>query len=45
MMTFKPDEFLGNAMERIPWHEKFDGEQAIQKLVHEYVVQESSLFA
>ncbi|XP_008809225.1 WD repeat-containing protein 11 isoform X2 [Phoenix dactylifera] len=36
-MAFKPEELQGNANERIPWHEKLDGEEAIQKRVHELV--------
>ncbi|KAG1346198.1 hypothetical protein COCNU_06G000270 [Cocos nucifera] len=36
-MAFKQVELWGNANERIPWHEKLDGEEAIQKRVHELV--------
>lgn len=35
LMAFKKEELLGNANERIPWHENLDGEEAIQKRVHE----------
>lgn len=37
LMAFKQEELWGNACERIPWHEKLDGEEAIQKRVHELV--------
>lgn len=34
-MAFRQEELWGNANVRIPWHEKLDGEEAIQKRVHE----------
>ncbi|RWR73368.1 WD repeat-containing protein 11 [Cinnamomum micranthum f. kanehirae] len=37
LMAFKKEELLGNANERILWHENLDGEEAIQKRVHELV--------
>ncbi|XP_050214710.1 uncharacterized protein LOC126665824 isoform X3 [Mercurialis annua] len=36
-MAFKQEELWDNANERIPWHEKLDGEEAIQNHVHELV--------
>eukprot|EP00268_Persea_americana_P037911 TRINITY_DN3759_c0_g1_i6.p1 TRINITY_DN3759_c0_g1~~TRINITY_DN3759_c0_g1_i6.p1 ORF type:complete len:475 (+),score=99.50 TRINITY_DN3759_c0_g1_i6:398-1822(+) len=36
-MAFKQEELWGSANERIPWHENLDGEEAIQKRVHELV--------
>ncbi|PKA64675.1 hypothetical protein AXF42_Ash007422 [Apostasia shenzhenica] len=36
-MAFKQEELWENANERIPWHEKLDGEDAIQKQVHELI--------
>ncbi|KAL6006260.1 hypothetical protein ACLOJK_040306 [Asimina triloba] len=37
LMAFEQDDLWENASERIPWHEKLDGEEAIQKRVHELV--------
>lgn len=37
LMAFKQEELWENANERIPWHEKLDGEEAIQKRVHELI--------
>ncbi|ONK76641.1 uncharacterized protein A4U43_C03F30450 [Asparagus officinalis] len=37
LMSFKQEELWENANERIPWHEKLDGEEAIQKRVHELI--------
>ncbi|WOK98641.1 WD repeat-containing protein 11 isoform X2 [Canna indica] len=37
MMAFKQEDLWGNANERISWHAKLDGEEAIQKRVHELV--------
>ncbi|KAF3790619.1 WD repeat-containing protein 11 [Nymphaea thermarum] len=34
-MAFEQCDIHARASERIPWHEKFDGEDAIQKRVHE----------
>ncbi|XP_015579668.2 WD repeat-containing protein 11 isoform X1 [Ricinus communis] len=36
-MAFKQEELWENANERIPWHEKLEGEEAIQNRVHELV--------
>ncbi|KAJ3671195.1 hypothetical protein LUZ60_008621 [Juncus effusus] len=36
-MVFKKEELWSNANERISWHDKLDGEEAIQKRVHELV--------
>ncbi|CAL5060395.1 unnamed protein product [Urochloa decumbens] len=36
-MAFKQDQLWFNANERIPWHGKLDGEEAVQKRVHELV--------
>ncbi|CAM0947089.1 unnamed protein product [Alopecurus aequalis] len=36
-MAFKQDQLWFNANERIPWHEKLDGEDALQKRIHELV--------
>lgn len=35
LMAFKQEELWGSANERIPWHENLDGDEAIQKRVHE----------
>ncbi|XP_071693152.1 uncharacterized protein [Rutidosis leptorrhynchoides] len=37
MMAFEQQELWENASERITWHEKLEGEQAIQNRVHEFV--------
>lgn len=37
LLAFDQDELWRNANERIPWHENLDGEEAIQKRVHELV--------
>ncbi|XP_058074403.1 uncharacterized protein LOC131223110 isoform X2 [Magnolia sinica] len=37
LMAFKQEELWESASERIPWHEKLEGEEAIQKRVHELV--------
>ncbi|XP_020597443.1 WD repeat-containing protein 11-like isoform X2 [Phalaenopsis equestris] len=37
LMAFKQQELRANANERILWHEKLDGEEAIQKHVHELI--------
>jgi len=37
MMSFKQEELWQMANERIPWHDRLDGEEAIQKRVHEWV--------
>ncbi|OUZ99877.1 hypothetical protein BVC80_9067g66 [Macleaya cordata] len=37
LMAFEQEELWENANERIPWHEKLDGEEAIQNRVHELV--------
>ncbi|XP_006646857.2 WD repeat-containing protein 11-like [Oryza brachyantha] len=36
-MAFKQEQLWFNANERIPWHDKLDGEEALQKCVHELV--------
>ncbi|WCJ30032.1 Transducin family protein / WD-40 repeat family protein [Euphorbia peplus] len=36
-MAFRQEELWASASERIPWHEKLDGEEAIQNRVHELV--------
>ncbi|WVZ77962.1 hypothetical protein U9M48_025749 [Paspalum notatum var. saurae] len=36
-MAFKQEQLWFNANERIPWHDKLDGEEALQKRVHELV--------
>ncbi|KAK1614663.1 hypothetical protein QYE76_020180 [Lolium multiflorum] len=36
-MAFKQDQLWFNANERIPWHDKLDGEDALQKRIHELV--------
>ncbi|KAL5547799.1 hypothetical protein UlMin_003030 [Ulmus minor] len=36
-MAFEQEELWANASERIPWHEKLEGEDAIQNRVHELV--------
>ncbi|KAH9761734.1 transducin family protein / WD-40 repeat family protein [Citrus sinensis] len=38
LMAFEQEELWETAAERITWHEKLEGEQAIQNRVHEYVV-------
>lgn len=35
MMAFEQEELWENASERITWHERLEGEQAIQNIVHE----------
>ncbi|PRQ46333.1 putative transcription factor WD40-like family [Rosa chinensis] len=37
LMAFEQEELWANASERIPWHEKLEGEEAIQNRVHELV--------
>ncbi|KAK6941674.1 hypothetical protein RJ641_027051 [Dillenia turbinata] len=37
LMAFEQEELWASAAERIPWHEKLDGEEAIQNRVHELV--------
>ncbi|XP_028548935.1 WD repeat-containing protein 11-like [Dendrobium catenatum] len=37
LMAFKQQELRADANERILWHEKLDGEEAIQKQVHELI--------
>ncbi|KAJ7956722.1 WD repeat-containing protein 11 [Quillaja saponaria] len=37
LMAFEQEELWENASERIPWHEKVEGEEAIQNRVHELV--------
>ncbi|XP_044471425.1 WD repeat-containing protein 11 isoform X1 [Mangifera indica] len=37
LMAFGQEELWETASERIPWHEKLEGEQAIQNRVHELV--------
>lgn len=37
LMAFNQQELWANANERIPWHEKLDGEEAVQKQVHELI--------
>lgn len=34
-MAFQQEELWESANERIPWHEKLEGEEAIQNRVHE----------
>lgn len=34
-MAFEQEELWETANERIPWHEKLEGEEAIQNRVHE----------
>ncbi|KAF8036620.1 hypothetical protein BT93_C2369 [Corymbia citriodora subsp. variegata] len=36
-MAFEQEELWENASERIPWHEKLEGEEAVQNRVHELV--------
>ncbi|XP_062218149.1 uncharacterized protein LOC133918327 [Phragmites australis] len=36
-MAFKQEQLWFNANERIPWHDKLDGEEALQKRIHELV--------
>lgn len=36
-MAFQQEELWESASERIPWHEKLEGEVAIQNHVHEWV--------
>ncbi|XP_068343506.1 uncharacterized protein [Pyrus communis] len=35
LLAFEPEDLWANASERIPWHEKLEGEDAIQNRVHE----------
>ncbi|KAK4764333.1 hypothetical protein SAY87_013771 [Trapa incisa] len=37
-MAFEQHELWKNASERIPWHEKLEGEEAIQNHVHELIL-------
>ncbi|XP_060172064.1 uncharacterized protein LOC132603153 [Lycium barbarum] len=37
LMAFEQEELWGRANEQIPWHEKLEGEEAIQNRVHELV--------
>ncbi|XP_038696961.1 WD repeat-containing protein 11 isoform X2 [Tripterygium wilfordii] len=37
VMAFEQEELWQSASERIPWHEKLEGEEAIQNRVHELV--------
>lgn len=37
LMAFEQEELWGRANEQIPWHEKLEGEEAIQNRVHEWV--------
>lgn len=37
-MAFAQEELWGAATERIPWHERLEGEEAIQKRVHEWAI-------
>ncbi|VFQ77151.1 unnamed protein product [Cuscuta campestris] len=37
LMAFKQEELWKRANERIPWHEKLEGEEAIQNRVHELI--------
>lgn len=37
LMAFEQEELWGCANERIPWHKKLEGEEAIQNRVHELV--------
>lgn len=37
LMAFEKEELWGRANEQIPWHEKLEGEEAIQNRVHELV--------
>ncbi|KAM0932569.1 putative transcription factor WD40-like family [Dioscorea sansibarensis] len=37
LMAFAQEELWGAATERIPWHERLEGEEAIQKRVHELI--------
>ncbi|XP_042498165.1 WD repeat-containing protein 11 isoform X2 [Macadamia integrifolia] len=37
LMAFEQEELWQSANERIPWHEKLEGEEAIQNRVHELV--------
>ncbi|KAL9685127.1 hypothetical protein QQ045_022574 [Rhodiola kirilowii] len=37
LMAFEQEELLKTANERIPWHEKLEGEEVIQNQVHELV--------
>lgn len=35
-VAFNQQELWKNANERVPWHEKLEGEEAVQNRVHEY---------
>lgn len=35
LMAFDQEELWRSASERIPWHEKLEGDEAIQNRVHE----------
>lgn len=37
-MAFEQEELWENASGRIPWHEKLEGEEAVQNRVHEWVL-------
>ncbi|PON63191.1 Guanine nucleotide-binding protein, beta subunit [Parasponia andersonii] len=37
LMAFEQEELWANANERIPWHERLEGEEAVQNRVHELV--------
>ncbi|KAM1046662.1 hypothetical protein PS2_025881 [Malus domestica] len=37
LLAFEQEDLWANASERIPWHEKLEGEDAIQNRVHELV--------
>ncbi|EXB96864.1 hypothetical protein L484_016637 [Morus notabilis] len=37
LMAFEQEELWANANERIPWHEKLEGEEDVQNRVHELV--------
>lgn len=42
-MAFEREELWTRANERLPWHEKLEGEDCIQKQVHELVFPSLSL--
>jgi hypothetical protein len=42
-LVFRKEELWLNAKERISWHDKLDSEEAIQKRIHEFVVQTFSV--
>lgn len=43
-MAFEQEELWEAANERIPWHEKLEGEEAIQNRVHEWVLHKFFIF-